>query len=431
MRPLSATCAALALLPSLALGQGASPGFQDAALAFSPPLFSASATLSGGDVLVFDGVTVDRYDAAGLFQESYLTLPGFTFASFVAVSPDETFALVGESSNGELHRIDLVLGGSSLLATVAFNYDATIDPAGGVAWVSAASAVPGSNDLVEVDLGSGATAVKVTVPGFSGPVALEANGDLLLGISDSPNRVVRFTAAQLAGGGPLAEGDGELVTTGWSGISYLLSEPESGAVLVVENDFVTFTQPTILARAGADPASSSALYTAGPGISLGKPQLFVDTGDPQRFVAFQPQTGGRAVFSTTDFFSSNDRVEVRPKRATASVSGPGVGQFTQGLVTYTVHDALPGGIVALYFGLSATFDPMETAYTVSPWPDPLFWGLDASTHAFIAFPFLVDANGEASFTYYDPGIIGGDVAMQAALGDEDFNLIGTATGAVL
>jgi hypothetical protein len=286
------------------------------------------------------------------------------------------------------------------------------------------------NGLVAVDSTSGATDTRGLFPGFSGPVTIEASGDLLLAVADSPNSVLRFTAAQLAGSAMLADTDGELVSTGWRGVSYMASDPETGELFLVENDFVTFVDPTAVFLAGADPTSSRLVLEAAAGESFGKLELSTSAGDAEVFFPFQPATGGELVVPATDFATLAERRSVRPVRPTSTATGPGTGFGTQGLITFSVTDAEPGGLVWLFFGLASDFDPAE-APVLFPGTPPLFWGLDLAAHGGVPFPLLADPNGEVSFTFYDTGLLGGFVAMQAALSDLNLNLIGTATGTVL
>ena len=169
----SFSLAALAALSPAALAQGPEAGLSETPLGYAPPLFGVSATLPGGDLIVFDGLNVERRDASGVLVTTYGTFGSSVFASFVAVDPNGQFAIVGESSNGELRRVDLVAETLTPLATAAFNYDGVVDGAGTL-WLSAGNGVFGSNLLSSVDTTTGAITTEVTVPGFSGPVGLAA-----------------------------------------------------------------------------------------------------------------------------------------------------------------------------------------------------------------------------------------------------------------
>lgn len=418
----------LFLAPALRADQPA-PGFSSGTLAYSPPLFSVTAELSGGDVIVFDGAFLDRVTDTGVLVDNYATFSPPVFASFVELAPDESYALVGESSNNEIYHVDLGTGAATLVATVELNYDAAIDAAG-TAWISGFDSTQGMNALVELEVATGTTVTRGLFTGFSGPLALEASGDLLFALTSTPNRIVRFDAADLAGSATLTEMDGTLVTTGWSGLAYIATDAESDEVLVVENDFVTFTDPTTVWRVGADPASSRMLYEAGAGESLGKPRLATSSSDLAVFREFQPASGGELVLPATDFTTFAARRVLEPARPVSGVSGPGVGIGQVGVIDFEVSGAEPGGLVVVYYGLAADFFPTENVFQYTGTP-PLHWSLDVNEQGVIPFPFLVEPDGTFTFSFYNSGFASGFLAMQAALSDVNLNLVGTATGLVL
>ena len=101
MRITSLLLVAAALAPQLSSQDQAAGGF-----ALRPMLYpgattlAASATLSGGEVVVFDGLTVRVYLEDGTLQRELTFFQQFLFPSFVRIDPTESYALVGESSNG-------------------------------------------------------------------------------------------------------------------------------------------------------------------------------------------------------------------------------------------------------------------------------------------------------------------------------------------
>lgn len=404
------------------------PGFSESTLNFAPPVLSVSATLSTGQLLVFDGVLIERYSSNGLLLQTFATLPAFVFPSFLVVSPQEGFAVAGESTFGDVFRIDLITGAVTTLANVALNYDAVIDGSGDV-FVSAAATAFGLNDLVRIDPFTGVTELVAQVPGFSGPVALRPNGDLLLALADAPNRVIRYTPAQLAGSTTLGESDGVLVTTGWNGITDMIVDPETNELYIAESDFVNFMEPSMLFLSRPSKPFAQPIATAAPGETLGGLELLVDTGNPEVLAPFQPATGGVLRFSRTDFATLLARSELRPVRPTSSLSGPGVNGV--GAVHYVVNGAYPNGVIWILFGPAQLFDPNEVPLVFSPGGMPLFWGLHLQTQRFLPFLFPTDANGDAAFSFYNVGNLNGLLAFQSAIGDADAILLGSATGSSL
>ncbi len=423
---------ALALaLSSPAAADGPAPGFSSNPLPFSPPVFGVSATFDGGDVLTFDGEVMERVTVDGTRVQTYGTLASPVFASFAVIAPDESFAVVGESSTGVLYRIDLASGSVSPLTSLTSNYDAVIDASGSI-YVSAGT-MPGMNDLFRVDSTTGDVDHVAQVPGFSGPVDLDATGNLFLGIAQFPNRIVRYSPAQLAGGSLLSEADGVLVTTGWNGISYLLIDQETDNLFVVESDFVNFTDPPVVYRALSGKAFSEAVFVAPDSLfSFGKLELETDASHPAIFRAFQPELGGRLTVPVTDFGAfASERVSIQPRRPTAQVSGPGTGPGNSGPIEYTVEGAFPGGAILLGFGLASTLDPVESAYIIHPDVPPIFWGLNAGQHKFVQLRLAVDAGGKATFTVFNPGFYGAFIAFQSGLTDSNLEIVGSAPSVVL
>ena len=156
--------------------QGAEPGYMSEPLELALPIFNASFTLNeNGETIVFDGLTVERYAPDGTSLELYGTLPGFGFPSFVVVSNNRRYGLVGESSNGVVYALDLRLGTLTAIDTLTFNYDAAIGD-DGIGYVSAAATgISGVNGIYRIDTeGTNMFELIATVPGFSGPVALPA-----------------------------------------------------------------------------------------------------------------------------------------------------------------------------------------------------------------------------------------------------------------
>ena len=165
--------------------------------------FGSTWTLSNGQVVTFDGIEVRRVTAQGLTVGVLATFAAPAFPAFVRVDPSETFALVAESSLGNVYRVALDGGGATLLAGLTFPFDAAFEHAGS-AIVSAATCGFGcGNELLRLDTQSGATTTVATVSGPSGPVATNPAGDLYYGLIPAtlsgPRSVLRFPAAALDG----------------------------------------------------------------------------------------------------------------------------------------------------------------------------------------------------------------------------------------
>ena len=410
--------------------QAASPGFSTEPLSYAPPIFSANYTLNAsGEAIVFDGLTVERFAADGTSLQLYGSLPAFGFPSFVVLSENQQYGLLGESSNGEIYSLDLALGTITLLGTLSFNYDAVIDR-DGIAYISAAGTAPfGFNGLYRIDLAGAGTFEQVAqVPGFSGPLALEANGDVLLALADSPNRIIRYTSTQLAGGMLLSEADGQAISTNWNGLAFMTVEPETGNILVAEHDFVTFTDPGRIHIVDGDKASSKVVYEATPGFSIARLQLFGDGISPAIFSSFQPERGGTLMFSQTDFFSLAERRVVRPQRPAMVLAGDGA--TGSGDVELVCTGAYPNADIAIAYAISGGDSPFEIPVDIDG--IPVFWTLKIPTQALVPTLIATDANGRAAFSFSNPGsVLTGLLTLQVAIIDDQNNVVGSSPSASL
>ena len=412
-----------AVLSSLAFAGETRPGFDTRSLDFAPPIFNATFTLnSTGETILFDGNTVERIAPDGTSLQTYGTLPGFGFPSFVTLSEDRNFGLVGENSTGVIYSLDLKAGTLTSIGTLAFNYGATIDR-DGVAYISAAAtASPDFNDIYRIDLaGAGIFELIAQVPGFSGPVALESNGDLLVGLAADPDRVVRFTDAQVNGGVQLSEGDSQLVTTNWNGIAQMTVDHKTGNLFIAEHDFLFFTDPAVVYRAGTDKSNSEEIHTVDPGLSIGSIQLFSSGTNDAIFSSFQPERGGTMVLASTDFFSTTERVAIRPVRPRAMLAGPGFSG--PGDVTFICERAFPGEKILIVFGQTSGLKPHEIAIPVDG--IPFFWSLNTGAQSLVPGLKSVDTNGRATYTFDNTGgTLTGLFSFQAAIIDDSGALVG-------
>ncbi len=159
------------------------------------------------------------------------------FGSFVRLSGQTLY--FGENSLGSVRKYDLANSTSSLLATVIGNYD--LDISGGFGWLSAnpgAATFATQNEVVKLNLSTGATTTLLTTTDYSGPVALDTAGSLYYGATQYGvgGDIFKYTAAELAVGGlvldaghkfrdnvnnadfTLPEGSPALFTTDYSGI---------------------------------------------------------------------------------------------------------------------------------------------------------------------------------------------------------------------
>lgn len=426
LRALSASALVLALAASAAADTPAE-GF---ALSSQPyPGQSLTATLSKGEVVSFDGLTIDLWGADGSFLQNLATFPGFVFGSFVVADPSESFVLVGESLFGDLYTVDLTAGGLTFVANLNFNFDADFEDATH-AIVSAATGGFGTgNDVFRLDVTTGATTLLAHVDGPSGPVDLDPAGNLYYATQDSAfpatpgsTDVLFWSAAQLTGSPVLSAADALLFGTGFDGGSSLVVDPNDDGVYLAENN--SGTGVNRIARVNGSAAASPTIVDGLNWIS--GLELAPGTGGAL-FLGYQPELGGTLHYNATDFFAVFERVELTPARPTTGLSGTGL--VGAGPLDVNVTGGVPNGFFQLAYGLQSLYDPNETLVPHVGGP-PLFTGLDLATIQVWPTVYPLDASGAGSVTFLNPGTWQGKLAIQALVFDASVFPVGTSTASL-
>ncbi|MDP6368410.1 MAG: hypothetical protein QF615_02295, partial [Planctomycetota bacterium] len=219
------------------------PGFAITASSPAPAYGASYATLSDGRIVTFDGASFDLFAADGTLLQNLGTLPAAVWASFVEIDPSETYALIGESQSGDVFSVDLSGAGVTTVANLPYNFDAVFDTDPHFALISAAICGWGcGNDIVRLEVATGTVTPLAQIAGPSGPLALNALGELYYGTQDpaypappASTDIIYWTAAQLASGAPLDETNATLLAAGFDGASALAVDPASQNLFVAEN----------------------------------------------------------------------------------------------------------------------------------------------------------------------------------------------------
>ncbi|MDP6410574.1 MAG: hypothetical protein QGI46_14460 [Planctomycetota bacterium] len=383
------------------------PGFAVTGSQSVPASFASYHTLRSGDRVTFDGVSIDLYDEAGGFLMNLGALPGFVFTSFVEADPGEQYALVGESSFGDVFKVMLDGSGLSTVANVPFHYDAVFDGADS-ALLSASSCLCGTNEILRLDVGAGTLQAVASVPGSSGPLAISAGGDLYYATASAQfpappgsTDIVYWTAAQLASGVPLTLGDATVFHSGLDGGAALAIDPVYGSLVLAEAVFGSQSRLLEFAPDGdwVGPVVTSANYLSNVELRA--------SGPSGHFHAWQPDAGVVMHFNDLD---GGQIVDVRARRPRAEILAAGPA------VTFRVSEALPNSGMLVLWGPQASYDPDENSYGI--FPDFLFHtGLPLASIRRLPFFSPVDSTGVGEFTYFDPGHLAGTLVFQALLLD--------------
>jgi len=416
--------AALAASSLLALSASAQTtvgdGFAQTGLQSTPVFFGSYETLPNGNRVVFDGLSFDLYDSNNGFLLNLGSLPGFVFNSFIEVDPTQTFAIIGESSNGDLFKVQLDGSGFTTLANLNFNFDGVFESPNSILVSAATCGFGCGNDVHRVDTNTGATTLLANVTGPSGPVAMADNGDLYYGLVDlvTPDNdsVVLWTEAQLNGGALLSQADATTVFGGLAGISSMDVDPVFGNLFLAESVFGGTSR--ILE---VDPAGTLVDVVVESTLWLSNIELMQDSGDGH-FHRYQPSDGVYLHHSAGDFSTIDDVATVRAQQPTTSFAQVGPA------ATVSISGGEPGGAALVLFTQNAFYDPSLIT--------SMLGGTDFQFHAAAPLnrlrrsgPLLLplDANGAADFHFFDPGNLAGTLAFQALITDSAGRPIGGST----
>ena len=168
------------LSPHLA-AQSFPEGYQ--AFVVSLPKEASNVLVTAAGMIYFTGRDLVRDN--GKTKTSLLSFKTSIFGSFTKYVDDQ-HVLFGESSNGDIYLVPTSGGPARKLANLKFNYDAAIYPGG---WAIVSAKTGGfsakNNDLVAVHLATGKTDPIAQLPGASGPVTVDAAGNLYYAVSSN------------------------------------------------------------------------------------------------------------------------------------------------------------------------------------------------------------------------------------------------------
>ena len=355
-------------------------------------------------------MSVDRWTAAGGFIGNLATFQAFGFPSFCIVRPDGSEVLIGESSNDSIHRIPLSGAGEIFVTGILFNFSAVFESNDNVLISAATGGFGQPNELLRLDITNGQATTIATVPGPSGPIALDANGDLFYA-TQSPSfppppsavDILRWTKTQITAGLPLTELDASLHASSFEGGGSMAFDPVSGELYLAETNFSAGINRIVLV--GSSGATSTTIIDST--VTVGGLE-FLNGGGAGSFEAFQPAGGSQLKYSSTDFSTISDLSIIDPQRPTLTITGPGVSSVGQ--VTFEVDGALPNGSAFLLFSSASQLSPTELPYT---FPGFLLHSrLVPGMIRRVPFFLPVDGSGHGEVTFQNTGNLAGTFGWQ-------------------
>jgi hypothetical protein len=392
----------------------------------NPAFGSVTCTLPGGDLVTFDGLSIDRWSPAGSLVTHLGSFPAFFAPSFVVPAPSGTFVLLGEITNHELYVAQTDGSGVALLPTpIVFNFAAAFDSPTTAIVSAAAGGFGNGNDLLRVSTSTGAVVHIGHVSGPSGPLTLDATGNLYYATQTDQfpappgsTDVIGWTAAQLAAGIQLSRGNATVIGLGFDGGGSLALDPVTGKLYLAEDNYSLASYK--IRKVGSDQASSPVVLT---GLNWISDLQFVSGGGPASFDAYQPANGQNLRYATTDFSSVSELGTIAPKRPVLTISGPGTGG--SGVVTLDLTGGVPNGSAYLLFCKQIFLFGGEIPV---PFPGFLFHtSFDLSKTRRVPFYLPCDANGTAQFTLLNPGNLVGLYAYQFLVGPSNGTFVGSST----
>ena len=316
------------------------PGYTGA----SNPLPDSSSLvikLEDDSIVVFRGGQLVR--VAGTRQDVLLTLDttsGPVFPSFL-VQAGPSAVVFGESTNGNVWWVP-VRGRSQpyVLATIPFNFDALLwDNVTLLVSAKTGGFATPDNELVALNLATGATSVIGQMPGASGPLTRDGSGNLVyatapLTFPPPPGAVnVASWPAAAVGAAVFGTPGSQL---GPNNAVFVYSGLDSAGDIAMDTDgdfyFVDYglnevrVIPEIGTRVSA-PETFVSLQPNGPEGFAYFSGLQFDGGESRTngpaFDPFAPRSGGSLLVFATDFVAASDVTMVVPRRArsNATLSG--------------------------------------------------------------------------------------------------------------
>lgn len=402
-------------VPGMRLGKMANPAFG-----------SATCTLPSGRIVTWDGLSVDLWQANGVFLMNLGSVPSFVFPNFVVSTPDGSAVVLGESTHMDVFLAQTDGSGMTPIANLRFNYAAAFSPAGELYVSAALNGFGFGNDIVRVDLAPPASTVVGHVDGPSGPLAFKANGDLYyatqvdtfpppLGATD----VIFWTAAQVANATPLDNANATLFGTGFDGGASLDFDPATGKLFMAETNFSIALNRIVQVK--STQALSPALVVAAH--TINSLEVINTGGGSASCDPYQPSDGSNVRYNTTDFATVSDLGLLRPLRPTLTASGPGTTGV--GAVTFTLTDGVPDGTMFLFFCDQSAYSPVESTFN---FPGFLFHtGLAISQTRRVPFYIPTDAEGTGTVTFWNAGDLTNAYAYQAFVGTPLATFLGAST----
>jgi hypothetical protein len=308
------------------------PGFEAPNLFNFDPSLPPADQLGGlaysaaGEPVVYHGGRIVLHAASGSRVLAVFAPP--VFGSFLALAPDGRSYFFGESSSGGIYIVPGDGSGPTDFDHIALNFDLALAPATapatvrGLAFVSAPGPKRNAIHLLDGDPAQPNDVVIAGIPGFSGPLAFDPDGNLYYATSaadfsaeggENGQRFVRFTPEQLAAGIGAEAVDfsaGEVLgreTDGYFNLRWLDGR------LYGSNLGFGLTTAAVEVFDPTDDFARSVFAVPHAGEGLASPTFLAARPGEATFEAGSGRRGGSLLVAYSDFFSASSIAEVTPE----------------------------------------------------------------------------------------------------------------------
>ncbi len=396
----------LALLTPCLAAQSVPEGYQ--ASVVSLPKEATNVLVTAGSVVYFNGKDLVLDD--GKTKTSLLSLKASTFGSFIR-QVDGGHVLFGENGNGDIYLVPLSGAPAKKLASLTLNYDAVVYPGG---WAIVSAKTGGlsakNNDLVAVHLATGKTDPIAELPGASGPVTVDAAGNLYYATASSafpaPKSSVsllRFDASVVAekglGAGKLDISHAKVLIQGLDAASSMCLDSDDDLIFA---DWMNNTVVEVNDANGANPTATVLVGYGSAAVSatglqfLSEPRGFFSRPE---FEPFQPQAGGTLFVHETQFNTTSQLRAVSGHRPLTGLSTADPKPFSKFAIQVTGGPRLGSGLMALTLPLASS---VELSFGVQGYEQGVLWSAPLLLPMALV-PVAFDEQGHAGLALFNPG----------------------------
>jgi hypothetical protein len=404
------------------------PGYQ-ASVQTLPSTASYPAVLPNGTAW-FDGSDVVWLEH-GQAPRSLLHFAAPRFGAFTL--PLTSGALLfADSSLGEIWLLPTALGRApQLLGTVVLPYDAAqLSPTLVVISAKLGGYGASDNNLVQLDLTSGAMTTLGQVPGASGAVAIDAQGQILYATAPATFpppagtvQLLRWTtpqvlAAQL-GAQPLAQANAQVLASGIDAIGDLALDSDDDVFFI---DWFNGRLGEINDISQNGWVDSLVDYSVS-NVSCGTLQFLGGVG---QFEPWSTATNGQLLIHETDYMQVSQLRTMQPLAANVTPSTAGV--IPRGPFTLQLQQGPQYGIGVFACALAPTRSLVQ--FGVPGFEQLLTW--DTSLAQGTSLFTMLGSQGQVSVSLVNPGIpLGSQLIAAWAFVDSSLRLIGATAIATL